>query len=448
MIKAKKIDESPELQAALLESVLSRSSSAAAGFTVLAIFTFYVQLFSPTYGFAIRIFASAIIVVNLIRIAIQVVCKKKNVGLENYLSFFITVTGLNGLLWGVMLSLGIADSVAPPSAILFSFVLFSGLMTASTFSLGNNQRVHLGFMLGMFLPLIIAICLRYETERDFFLLAIGFIAFVNTVYTFSQGKKYREYFKAKWKTDNDLLESQKELIEQRAMTEHVNRLSSIGEMAAGFAHEINNPLAIVIGNLEILEVELKDKNLLDEFTGHLIKRTITSASRISKIIKALRSLSRASSKEGKKPTTIKNILEDCLILVEQRLTSNNIRFDVKIKNDSPISCDPIQIGQVLINLINNACDVLETQPDLNDKWIQLETKFDNEELLIIVSNNGPVITNEVMEKVFTPFFTTKPVGQGMGLGLVISRSIAVQHGGTLEVSNGLGHTSFTLRLPL
>lgn len=448
MSKGDKNFESLKLRAAQLDNVLSRSASAAISFIIFGLIALFTKLFSPSFGQEIQILSLSIISLNLIRIIIQYQCKKNNVGLENYLKAFITITALNGLFWGFNLALAVSDSTASPTALLLAFVMYVGLMNASSFSLGSNKQIHLGYIAGMFLPMMGAVSFRYYESLDPIFIFLNIITLINALYTLVQGRKYRLHFKEKWLVDEELFKSQQEVINERAINEHLNRISSIGEMAAGLAHEINNPLAIVIGNLEILEMELNDKNVLDQDTKTIIKKAVNSASRITRIIKILRSLSVGSSEEGRKLTHIRTIVDDSLVLLQERILSNEIKLELKIANDLHLFCDSIQIEQVLINLLNNACDALESQPELNNKWIEVEAKSKENNIVINVSNNGTVITHDIIKKLFTPFFTTKPVGQGMGLGLVISRSIAVQHGGNLEASNNLGHTCFTLKIPL
>lgn len=431
----------------LLLNIVNQSTKAALGFWVMAVLCIVTGLFSDQYAVAIRWFCAGTIVVNIFRLMTAAWWKRNDGEQEKYWPLFVTVTALNGLLWGLALGCAIYDDRASMWAMLMSFTIYTAYCNGSISTLSNDLKVHVAFMLGISLPLVAAMLLRYQASRETFYLVEALFVVIIIVYCLSQGRTFRKNFIQRWETDAALKQSQQDLLDQRALTEHMNRLSAIGEMAAGFAHEINNPLAIVIGNLDILETDLKDKRVLDEETKRIIQKMTTSAMRIAKIIKGVRTLSRETAAEGKSPHPVAAILEDTLILFEQRFSAEKIEFTKDIDASLILTCDPVQIGQVLMNLLSNACDVLAAQPPATKRWIKFRARALDQALEIEVTNSGPSITKEVQEKIFTPFFTTRPVGQGMGLGLVVSRSIATQHGGSLEVDTEAGHTRFTLKLP-
>lgn len=432
----------------ILEDVLNRSRSAAVSFSAMALLIMYTGFFAENYITEVRILCAGIILLNMIRLYITIKSRNAPNGLAPLWPLFLTVTGLNGLLWGIVLSIGMIEASAPTWSVLLTMVIFPSYCFASILTLGSVFKLQAAFVWGMSLPFAATALKRYYQTGEPFFIVVVVIALISSTYALIQGTAHRKRFREKWSTASALLKSQQELIEQRAMTEHVNRLSSIGEMAAGFAHEINNPLAIVIGNLEILEAELSDKKLLDPQTNKIIQKAINSSVRISKIIKGLRTLSRASSKEGKGFYSLPSILEDSLVLFEQRMSTTQTAFKLDDKTKSNFYCDPVQIGQVMVNVLNNACDVVEALPENETRWVTVTAYEKNDCIFIEVSNSGPAIKDDVRKKIFTPFFTTKPVGQGMGLGLVISRSIALQHGGNLEAKNDTGVTTFVLSVPL
>jgi len=435
-----------ELRSEILSDTLSRAVSAGVAFTVVAIIAIVTGMFGDEYTTIIRTLGVSIIAINVLRVWVAKV-SRHSPHIEKHWRAFQVITAVNGLMWGLLLSAAILDDQGAHWGLLLTFTIYTAFCNASIFTLANSLRLHAGFLLGISLPIACVMLKMYlESQHNFHIAVMCFIGVI-ILYTLSQGRAVRKIFIQKFETSLALINSQKALIEQRAMIEHVNRLSSIGEMAAGFAHEINNPLAIVIGNLEILEAELGDKNLLDAPINRIITKTIGSATRIARIIRGLRTLSRAGSKEGRTPNTLESILEDTLVLFDQRIVTHNIKMTVDNQVTDTISCDPIQIGQVLVNLLGNACDEIATHDAQAQHEIVLKARRAENWILIEVTNSGPAMSDEVRDKIFTPFFTTKPVGQGMGLGLVISRSIAVQHEGSLELDTTTGKTRFTLKLP-
>ena len=436
----------PELRAEILNDTLNHAPSAAAAFSFVAFISILTGFFSEHYLQLIRGLSVAIIIINLMRLWLASAAKRPD-RQEALWPFFRYLTALNGLFWGVVLGIAAYDDQVEWWGLVTAFTVYTAFCNASIFTRANNFKLHASFLLGISLPMIGVMLVRHQQTAHNFYLVLGLFTLVVLIYCLSQGRSFRKNVILRWETGMALINSQKALIEQRAMTEHVNRLSSIGEMAAGFAHEINNPLAIVIGNLEILESELQDRQQLDEQTSKIIKKTITSASRIAKIIKALRTLSRASSREGRTTNSLASILEDTLVLFDQRIVTQNIKLNIDNKITEDLICDPIQIGQVLVNLLGNACDEIATQGP-GEHSIDVRAYRTKELNIIEVINSGPAVSDAIKEKIFTPFFTTKQVGQGMGLGLVISRSIAHQHDGNLEVDNKTGKTRFTLTLPV
>lgn len=437
----------PTLREEILTDIMDRSTAATIGFSANATVGVLTGFFCETYDLEIRWSCAAILLACLFRAWIVYRCKKANVTLERYWRCFLAAVGLNGLLWGVAFSFAFLDLKAPSWVMSICMGIIFAFCNASIITLANDRLLHALFNLGIGLPTLAAtgwVVYRHGYDLSLFI----FLMIASTIlYSFSQARKHRLNFSKRWETDMALFKSQQELIEQRAMNEHVNRLSSIGEMASGFAHEINNPLAIVIGNLEILETELNHRKVLDEQTSRIIQRTMVSASRIAKIIKGLRTLSRKSSREGKVSTSLASILEETLVLYEQRLAASEIKLTVDNQATTPFECDPVQIGQILLNLIGNACDEVASHPR-GERWIKLTALESADSVIVDVINSGPPISEALRQKIFSPFFTTKPVGQGMGLGLVISRSIARQHHGSLELLTDQGVTCFRLKLPL
>ena len=238
------------------------------------------------------------------------------------------------------------------------------------------------------------------------------------------------------------------IVKQQAQIVSQSKLSSLGEMAGGIAHEINNPLCIISTSSYMIKKELKKKNIdiltiLNTLNG--IDQTIE---RISKIIIGLKNISRDPIDEDFETTSISEIIQDATSLCVEKYKSRGIDFSVKYAahtKDIIFPCMRIQISQVLINLISNAGEAIES---LTNKWINIQIQKNENNLEIRVSNSGPKIPKDIRDKIFRPFFTTKPVGKGTGLGLSLSNSIALKHNGSLEIDDSHPNTCFKLTLPL
>ncbi len=224
---------------------------------------------------------------------------------------------------------------------------------------------------------------------------------------------------------------------------HAEKLATIGTLAAGIAHEINNPLAIVQGYIEVLQKSEKNQSQAGQKAFQVINKAIT---RIANIVNGLRTYARADT-EDITALDIKTVIDDMLVFVQQIIKTTEVTLKV-IHEPHPLHAmgSTGKIQQVLVNMVSNACDALSLRSQPRD--IVIETKQSNELILILVSDNGHGIPPDICQRIFDPFFTTKGVGKGTGLGLSISNEIIKSFGGNIKVTStpDVG-TTFTISLP-
>jgi|Deesub1362A_J573_1020465.scaffolds.fasta_scaffold11600_1 PAS domain S-box-containing protein len=229
---------------------------------------------------------------------------------------------------------------------------------------------------------------------------------------------------------------QKEL-EQRAL--HSEKMVALGELVAGIAHEINNPLSVVVGYSEMLS---SDKNLPEEYQRRLEKIYI-SALRASNIIKILLEFSRKKPAELK-PCDINKQISKTLDIMEYEIRADGVELIKEFQAKNMILADPLQIGQVFVNLVKNAHDAVVERG--GKKRILIRTYDHDDHVYAEVSDTGGGIAEEHINRIFEPFFTTKDVGIGTGLGLSITYSIVKAHGGDIVVrNNNEGGATFIVR---
>lgn len=236
-----------------------------------------------------------------------------------------------------------------------------------------------------------------------------------------------------------------ELDQQRAITINSSRLASLGEFTTGVAHEINNPLAIIMSKANVMNSLIAKGLISNEYSTHATK-IVEMSTRISKIIKNLRNFARDGSKDPFEFFSLDGLLSDVEELTRPKFIGNNIIF--KLENncmESKIYGQEISLSQVLINLINNAADAVEKMPQ---KWVKLHLEKDDQFLFISIEDSGNGIPQDIQNKMMTPFFTTKAVGKGTGLGLSISRNIIAAHNGEFFYDSKSPHTKFVIKLPL
>ncbi len=230
---------------------------------------------------------------------------------------------------------------------------------------------------------------------------------------------------------------------ERSREIHHGRISALGEMAAGIAHEINNPLAILLGKVNLIQRRTKGSTVEKEISDDLQKMSATIG-RISKIISGLRSFARNDENSSMQIETATAIVNDVLEFFKEKMKNQGIQLRIKNIGDQPILCRPVQVQQVLVNMLNNSFDEIK---DFEDPWIEIELKESDKIYELSVTDSGNGIPPEIVQKLFQPFFTTKPVGEGTGLGLSISRSILKDHGGEFRYDPNCQNTKFVMVLP-
>jgi signal transduction histidine kinase len=236
------------------------------------------------------------------------------------------------------------------------------------------------------------------------------------------------------------------LQENRAQMINSSKLATLGEISSGIAHEINNPLTIIISKVEILKRKmLRHPYPQDEILSDLDKIQLMG-DRISKIVRGLKTLSRDSRNDQFQEVSLKELINEVISFCSERLKIKGIELRVQEIEDIKIECRSVEISQILLNLLNNSTDAVDKLPE---KWIQINTKkIDNQNIEITITDSGLGISAKIVDKLMQPFFTTKEVGKGTGLGLSISHGIARDHKGSLLYNKKSAHTQFVLTLPL
>jgi len=229
-----------------------------------------------------------------------------------------------------------------------------------------------------------------------------------------------------------------------------SKLASVGELSAGVAHEINNPLAIINFEGQILADMEKESEMAPEFREQLLR----SLARISNQVKRCKRLTHNLLKFSRQTESqigdvdVNSLIADVIPLVEREASTSGIRLIVEPEPDLPrVSADSSQLQQVFLNLITNAIDA-HNQTGYGSVRISTRANAKDKGVDVLISDTGSGIPQEIIDKIFDPFFTTKPVGKGTGLGLSICYGIVSKLGGHLSVQSKHGEGSvFTVFLP-
>jgi nitrogen-specific signal transduction histidine kinase len=240
----------------------------------------------------------------------------------------------------------------------------------------------------------------------------------------------------------DLTERQ-EILARLAQTD---RLVSIGTLAAGIAHEINNPLAYVLGSLELAQRALSSPIRSVEVLSNHLARARDGAERVLSIARDLRIFARGQGDDAS-IVAVAPLIQSAVDMVRHDLESR-ARVELRLADVPPVRASEAQLGQVMLNLVVNAAQaIVPGDPQRNLVRIELSEESDLA-IRIDVTDSGAGIAPEVLPRVFEPFFTTKPVGVGTGLGLAICHGSVTAMGGRISVKSELGRgTTFSVRLP-
>jgi PAS domain S-box-containing protein len=243
----------------------------------------------------------------------------------------------------------------------------------------------------------------------------------------------------------DQIESQRLIEEQKVKLISASNMSSIGEMAAGIAHEINNPLAITIGRAGLLLSQLEaNQSLPVSKIIESLNIVIKSTNRAAKIIAGMKELSRDAESDQMVPSDINHSLNDALALCRERFKKHGITLVVVPSGPANYMGRPVQLSQVFMNLLNNSFDAVVNE---SKKWVNVSVSLSAGSIRIEFSDSGQPIDKIIRDKIMQPFFTTKEVGKGIGLGLSISRQIISSHGGSLYLDDSRPSTTFVIELP-
>ena len=242
---------------------------------------------------------------------------------------------------------------------------------------------------------------------------------------------------------------EKELVEknQRIQTNLIenSKLATLGEMASGIAHEINNPLSIIAGYSKILEQNIESPNPDKDLNLKLLFEIQSTVNRIAQIIRGLRHFARDASTDKMQVYELKSIIINTLEFCSEKFKRQDINIILELQDDLLIKCRETQISQVILNMLNNSFDAIQ---NIATKWIRLTTTSSNKTVTLHICDSGSGILPQYRNKILNPFFTTKETGAGTGLGLSVSHGIIQDHGGTIEYNDKSEHTCFTISLPL
>lgn len=243
---------------------------------------------------------------------------------------------------------------------------------------------------------------------------------------------------------SDVKKSHRIILDQQSRLEANAKLTALGEMAAGVAHEINNPLAIILGKVYMIQKswQIPEKNEMVETS---LEKISDAVDRIKRIVKGLQTFSHGGEQEPFQIANLTQLVNETVLICESKFHEKNIQIQLDLEPNLNFECRPVQISQALLQLIYNSCDAIETQ---SDRWIRIWARSAHQSLVLTITDSGTGIPEEIRTRLMQPFFTTKDPGQGTGLGLSVTRGLVHSHLGRIWLDPKAAHTTFIIELPL
>lgn len=239
-------------------------------------------------------------------------------------------------------------------------------------------------------------------------------------------------------------ELQREVIKQRDLLEESAKFQSLGQMASTLAHDINNPLFTIQGKLHQMRNLLSRDQLDLEKCDQIVESVETTILKLSQMVKGISTFAREGRGDQMVSVSVAELLESNLALAIDRIKSSGIELEISIDPSAHLICYPSFISRVILNLLNNAIDALESA---QTKKIEVKAWSEKNWINISVTDTGGGVSKDLEKKIFEPFFTTKTLGKGTGLGLSISKGLAEVHEGGLIYQRIDQKTVFLLKIP-
>tara|TARA_B100001094_G_C18176856_1_gene798388 strand:- start:1379 stop:2230 length:852 start_codon:yes stop_codon:yes gene_type:complete len=226
---------------------------------------------------------------------------------------------------------------------------------------------------------------------------------------------------------------------------HADKWALLGEMSGNLAHEINNPLLVLVGYANKLRKFHENGEADSEKISKAIERVESMAHRIQKIMKGLLRFARSDSVLEFEKVYVSDLVNETTVVCEQKFKRSGVALkSTPIPEGLSLKCAGVPLSQVLLNLLGNGHDAVE---GTEDPWISLEVEHTSEAVIFRVIDSGDGIPLDVQKKIFQKFYTTKSFGKGTGIGLALCAEIVGKHGGKLFIDSNYKNTCFTVEIP-
>jgi signal transduction histidine kinase len=443
-----------ELRNLLRLEVANKSTQSSAAFIVFALFIFFYCFDCKEFAWVIKSSTAMIMTVSVLRLFLAKKIKAKGHVSSRAWKLMVFYIWMNALGWSLVFNFASYELKLAGIHFIVVTTMLAGFVAASLVTLAYDSILFLPFQFLLLVPQIGIVTYFYLGPEKFNALPLIPIYIMYLVYQMKQFKDFKNQLTQRFNyqldlehSNEELQKSQAALIDQTTKLVHTSRLAALGEMSAGIAHEVNNPLAIISGSMQQIEKIVNRGETDSQSILKLSAKSLQSIDRVTKIIKGLKHFSQQSDSLPKVHISLNEIIDDTASFCSEMLAARYIKLEIDTVPEVDLECHPVQISQVLINLIKNAEDAIGNEVNEQERWIKISFKQRDGFVTVEVINGGPVIPADIHDKLFQPFFTTKVVGKGTGLGLSISHGIMKEHKGDLIFDHSAKHTTFAMLLP-
>ena len=443
-------ERNARIQVLLHRELIGKSLPPAITFAVCAIMVFFYHFNISEYLWSFRLACIGVVMASVARFWVsQQKTPREALWTVSKLSIW-----LNTACWSVIFTLGGYELQVQGIDYCILILLMSFFTTASLVTLSYDPILFFPFQFLVVAPQIIITFMEWLELKNHSYLIASFMFVVALLYQLRQYKEFRSHLLERFgymvdleNSVAELQESKTELVNKTVTLIQISKASALGEMAGGLAHEVNNSLQIILGSVQQLERNLRNDIGENPTYESKIDTTRKAIHKIRSVVEGLRHFSRQMDVGPREPSTLDEIVTRSLTFCQEFIKAHGIELHISQIPNVVVFGHPIQITQIIFNLIKNAYDAVDKlKPE--DKWIKIDFEVSSSGVLVKVCNGGTKISSEVASKVFQPFFTTKDVGLGTGLSLSSSLGIAKEHQGDLYLDHTPKHTTFVLRLPI
>ena len=426
---------------------------AALVFGLASIFVFFYYFEADSYKFIFQTLGFVAFVSSILR---YVVSKQMLATSDFYKHrrLLFSIILINSLCWALIFGIGTIATGATSVHFGILLVLQTAFLSGSLITLSVEKLLFIPYQFINTISMVGALYyLHHSTHNnDYLYLLLIYVVFC--IYQFKQFFSFRQltFERLNYQTDlslrnQELESSHRIIVDQSTNMIQAAKATALGEMASGLSHEVNNSLMIILGSVQSLERTLRQNHGPNPSYELKFERAKGGIQRIRTVVEGLRYFSHHMGPVPKEETSLRDIMERTLNFSHELIKTSGVALEVAEAPELKINCQPIQITQILFNLIKNAYDALEKIKEPEQRWIRIEFEKKKSEVHIIVKNGGTKISSEYVPKLFKQFFTTKEVGKGLGLSLSTSKGIAKEHEGDVILDERSPHTTFVLKLP-